>query len=431
MATPAQRRAATAVSDETVRFPDRPDDPFAAGVDRELREQIQLDAELGSSEPRYRLLFEFSPLPMLVYERATLRIVAANRALQSSHGYSHEELVSLTIRDLQPPEDVALLVDFLAANVDDPDVRFTEGHAGGSWRHRYKDGTLVDVEVISDNVVLGGRECRIAVINDVTERNRARAALAKMEHDASVELTSENEQLRELDALKDQFVSVVSHELRTPLTAICGYLEIVLGGEPGPLTAEQKRCLEIAEHSSDQLLRVVGDLLLIGKLEAGHLPLETIEVDLASMLEACVLAAQPAADAKQIRLRLTAAPVSPVAGDLGRLSQAIGNIISNAIKFTPEGKVDVRLHAEGDRAVIEVIDTGAGVPAHEVSHLFVPFFRASTATRQAIPGTGLGLSIAKEIVEAHGGEISLESNVGSGTSVRVELPFEVTVCPNP
>jgi hypothetical protein len=89
------------------------------------------------------------------------------------------------------------------------------------------------------------------------------------------------------------------------------------------------------------------------------------------------------------------------------------------------------LHAEGDRAVIEVIDTGAGVPAHEVSHLFVPFFRASTATRQAIPGTGLGLSIAKEIVEAHGGEISLESNVGSGTSVRVELPFEVTVCPNP
>jgi len=114
--------------------------------------------------------------------------------------------------------------------------------------------------------------------------------------------------------------------------------------------------------------------------------------------------------------------VPPITADGGRLTQAVGNIISNAIKFTHDGDVYVRLHTQGDRAIIEVLDTGTGVPKSEVDHLFVPFFRASTATTQAIPGTGLGLSIAKELVEAHGGAITVQSQEGSGTSFRVELP---------
>jgi PAS domain S-box-containing protein len=377
----------------------------------------RLDGELHSGESHYRLLFELSPLPMMVYERGTFRIVAVNKALVSNYGYTRKELLSLSIRDLHPPEDADLLVDVLASSPD-LQVRFR------SWRHRYRDGTVIDVEVTSENLVVAGRKCRIAVCNNVTGRNRANAARVKAAHDTSVELAKQNEQLRVLDALKDQFVSVVSHELRTPLTAIRGYLEIVLGGEPGPLTAEQKRFLEIAGSSSEQLLRVVGDLLLIGKLEAGHLALEISEVDLGALLDRCIIAAQPSADAQQIGLWLMQTPVPAVAGDPGRLAQALGNVISNGIKFTTEGHVEVRLHAEADRAVIEVVDSGAGVPANEVSHLFMPFYRASTATRQAIPGTGLGLSIAKEIIEAHGGTISLETKVGSGTSVRVELPFE-------
>jgi signal transduction histidine kinase len=219
---------------------------------------------------------------------------------------------------------------------------------------------------------------------------------------------------------------VVSHELRTPLTAIRGYLEIVLGGEPGPLTPEQQRCLEIVDASCKQLLRVVSDLLLIGKSEAGQLALEIAEVDLRALLAECVVAAKPSADAKLIELRLAdESAIEPIAGDYGRLSQAVANIISNAIKFTEVGHVDVRLLAEPERAVVEIADTGVGVPATEVDHLFVPFFRASTATREAIPGAGLGLSIAKEIIDAHGGRISLETQEGSGTSIRVELPMAV------
>jgi len=389
----------------------------------ELEGQLNsLNAELRASELHYRLLFELNPEPTLVYDLASLEIVSVNAALIVRYGYSREECASMMITDLLPPEEVSLLLDFLAARPNESQVGFTEGFAGRAWRHRYKDGTVIDVEVTSANLVVGVRDCRIAVYHNVTERNRAATERATMEHNFAIELASQNDRLRELDALKDQFVSVVSHELRTPLTAIRGYLEIVLGEEPGPLTEEQKRCLAIADASSEQLLRVVGDLLLIGKLEAGHLTLEIGEVDLASMLDACVIAARPAADAKQIGLRLIPTLVPLTAGDLGRLSQAVGNIISNAIKFTEDGQVEVRLHAEADQAVIEVVDTGTGVPANEVGHLFVPFFRATTATRQAIPGTGLGLSIAKEIIEAHGGSILLETEVGSGTSVRVVLP---------
>jgi PAS domain S-box-containing protein len=387
----------------------------------ELEAQLaQLNSELRASESHYRLLFELSPLPMLVYERGSCRIVAVNKALVSNYGYTRDEFLAMTIKDLHPPEEAGLLGEILASNPDDPQVR------SRSWRHLYRDGTLIDVEITSENLMMAGRDCRIAVCNNVTGRNQANTARVKAARDTSLELAKQNEQLRVLDALKDQFVSVVSHELRTPLTAIRGYLEIVLGGEPGPLTEEQKRFLEIAGQSSEQLLRVVGDLLLIGKLEAGHLALEIGEVDLGALLDRCIAAAQPSADAKQIGLWLRHTPVPPVAGDPGRLAQALGNVISNGIKFTTDGQVEVRLYAQADRAVIEVLDSGAGVPANEVSHLFVPFYRASTATRQAIPGTGLGLSIAKEIIEAHGGTISLETKVGSGTSVRVELPFGTT-----
>ncbi len=251
-----------------------------------------------------------------------------------------------------------------------------------------------------------------------------RKQLLKTEQEAGVELTSQNEQLREVDALKDRFISVVSHELRTPLTAIRGYLEIVLSEEPGPLNEDQKHFLEIVDFSSEALLRVVGDLLLVGKIEAGHLALELAEIDISSLLKACVVAERPVADAKRIGLRLADSAVPPIPGDRGRLSQAFGNIISNAIKFTENGHVDVRLHSEAECAVIDIVDTGAGIPAGEVDHLFVPFFRASTATKEAIPGTGLGLSIAKEIIEAHGGSIGVESEEGQGTAFRIELPTE-------
>jgi PAS domain S-box-containing protein len=392
----------------------------------------RLDERLRITEAQYQTLFELSPQPMAVFDRTTLAIVAVNDALVESYGYSRDDLALATIAELHVPGDRESLVAWLAVKVVRVDqgpqgVESAEREAANTWHHQHKDGAIVEVEAAGSNLTLDGRDCRIVSYHDVTDRNRTRQARAAIEREASQALRTQNDRLREIDAVKDRFVSVVSHELRTPLTAIRGYLEIVLGGEPGPVSDEQRHCLSIADSSCEQLLRVVGDLLLIGATGADRLGLELGEVDVAATLQACVVAAQPAADAKRIDLQFAPTPSVQIVGDGVRLSQALGNIISNAIKFTDSGRVAVSLSGQDGRALIEIADTGAGVPAGELAHLFEPFFRASTATKQAIPGTGLGLSITKEIIEAHGGSISVASEDGSGTSVRIDLP--VAACP--
>jgi signal transduction histidine kinase/CHASE3 domain sensor protein len=231
-------------------------------------------------------------------------------------------------------------------------------------------------------------------------------------------------QERELDRLKDEFVATVSHELRTPLTSMMGFVEMLRQGEAGALTSEQDRFLSIVQRSSERLQRLVGDLLFVARLDANGLQLQLDDVDLDDVLTEAVDSAAALARTREIDLVHDAEPMPPVAGDRERLGQVVGNLLSNALKFTPAGgRVVARVFPDGDRAVLEVEDTGIGIPEAEQERLFQRFFRSSTATAQAIPGTGLGLVITKAIAEAHGGEVSVRSSPGEGACFRVELPF--------
>jgi signal transduction histidine kinase len=237
-------------------------------------------------------------------------------------------------------------------------------------------------------------------------------------------LTDQNKRLRELDRLKDEFLSLVSHELRTPLTSIRGYLDLVLDEEAGELNPEQQRFLRAVERNSGRLLRLVGDLLFVAQADAGRLTLERAEVDVSALAADCVEGARPAADQKSIVLELATTQVPALVGDRGRLAQVLDNLVSNSLKFTPEGgRVEVRTGASNGRVMLEVEDSGIGIPAEEQPRLFERFFRAASATEQAIPGTGLGLAIVKAIVEAHGGDITVESRPHEGTTFRIELPL--------
>ena len=237
-------------------------------------------------------------------------------------------------------------------------------------------------------------------------------------------LSEQNDRLRELDRLKDEFVSLVSHELRTPLTSIRGYVELLLDDHWG-LSADQRRFLEIVDRNSARLLELVADLLFLAQIDAGKLAIEVATVDLNQVVEECVETSSPAADVRGIRLGAHLDPVPEIQGDRARLAQVLDNLVSNAVKFTPSGgRVDVRLRADGDAAVLEVKDSGLGIPEAEQAQLFERFFRSSTATAQAIPGTGLGLTITKAIVDRHGGLIEVESAEDLGTTVRVRLPRE-------
>ena len=238
------------------------------------------------------------------------------------------------------------------------------------------------------------------------------------------DIGSRNERLHELDRMKDDFVASVSHELRTPLTSIRGYVELLREGDAGELTDEQHQFVAIVERNADRLLRLVGDLLFVAQVEAGEITLEPGSTHVEELVREAVDAAQPAAAVKGIEIALDLDGLGEVYGDRARLAQVLDNLISNALKFTPPGgHVAVRTSRSADRGVIEVSDSGMGISEEDQSRLFKRFFRTASATDQAIQGTGLGLAIVKAIVEAHDGDITVESVEGEGTVFRVELPL--------
>jgi signal transduction histidine kinase/CHASE3 domain sensor protein len=233
---------------------------------------------------------------------------------------------------------------------------------------------------------------------------------------------------REAERMKDEFFALVSHELRTPLTSIIGYLELLRedgardGDDPG--AAQRAQFLTVVDRNARRLLRLVGDLLFVAQVEAGRLSLEEGDVELEAVAAESIEAARPRAAAGGVELELEAEPVPWVRGDRDRLAQAVDNLVSNAIKFTPDGgRVTVRLVREEDRAVIEVSDTGIGISDADMQRLFERFFRTQRATAAAIPGVGLGLTIAQAIVHGHDGQLAVQSAEGEGTTFRIDLPL--------
>jgi PAS domain S-box-containing protein len=226
---------------------------------------------------------------------------------------------------------------------------------------------------------------------------------------------------QEAERLKDEFVALVSHELRSPLTSILGYLELLADGR-GPLTGEQKQFVNVMRRNSSRLLRLVGDLLFIAQVGAGSLNLSLEELDLGSLARESSEAVRPEAEEKEIELIVSDESV-PFVGDRARVAQLLDNLVSNALKFTPQGgRVEIRSFRSNGHVVLEVADSGVGIPTEEQDRLFQRFFRASSATQHAIPGTGLGLAVTKTIADAHGAILGVESTEGQGTTFRVEFP---------
>jgi PAS domain S-box-containing protein len=228
---------------------------------------------------------------------------------------------------------------------------------------------------------------------------------------------------RDAQRLKQEFFGLISHELRTPLTSIIGYTELLADVESDNLSEQGRRFLEVIERNSRRELDLVGDLLLLTRITAGTFEIEVGSADLATLAAATVEEARPAAEEAAIALALDAPERLAIRGDQHRLAQVADNLVSNAIKFTPEGgRVIVRVRPEGEAAVLEVADSGIGVSQHDRARLFERMFRAAEADRRQIPGTGLGLTIAKAIIDAHQGSISVASEPGEGATFRVRLP---------
>ena len=237
-------------------------------------------------------------------------------------------------------------------------------------------------------------------------------------------------QLSELERLRAEFVGVASHELKTPINVILGYLELLQEGIYGELSPKQREVLDTLTRQAHTLTRLIKRLLDISRFEASGGKVDVRKVDLQKLLTTLESSFSVLAMQREIEFSVNHGDGLPrtVMWDEDRINEVLGNLISNAFKFTPRrGKVAIDVVPEDGRVSITVRDSGVGISEDQLPHIFDKFFQADNQAQAATKGTGLGLAIAKEIVEAHGGQISVESKVGHGTTFVVKLPIDPPV----
>ena len=272
----------------------------------------------------------------------------------------------------------------------------------------------------------------------------ARIHMATLE-EANRELTEKNRKLAELvdklqeaDRVKSNFLATVSHELRTPLTSVIGYSEMLLEGIAGPLNDEQRDYVRTVMEKGDQLLQLITGILDISRMEAGEMKIRKSPFDLAEVVRIALSTVTPNAHRKQVTLVAEVQEPLPAAfGDRDKTRQVILNLLGNAVKFTPDGgtaRIEVRAgslartqQTQGAPGLrIAVSDTGIGIPAEHFARVFDPFFQVDNTSTREYGGTGLGLSIVKRFVEAQGGQVWLDSELGKGTTFTFTIPLEET-----
>ncbi len=260
-----------------------------------------------------------------------------------------------------------------------------------------------------------------------------RVALVRSLEDTAAELAQlnaalerHNQEVESMALFQRDFVAAASHELRTPLTAVLGYLEEVLE-EPDQLADHHRAHLEVVQRNARRLESLVADLLVVNRIESGKLVVKPAPTPVHDLLEPVVEAFAASCQRKGVQLSVRAVgPLPQIMVDRERTEQVLGNLVSNAVKFTPPGgRIELRAAAVGDRVAISVSDSGIGIEPDELPRLFDRFFRSNSSVKLAVPGAGLGLSIAKAMVEAQGGRIAVTSTPGAGTTFTVDLPSTI------
>ena len=276
------------------------------------------------------------------------------------------------------------------------------------------------LETVVDSLVIAIQNARsVQVVRDLNTHLEQRV------NSATKELRATNRQLIELDTTKDEFVSMASHQLRTPLTSIKGYLSMVLEGDVGKITAEQRQLLDEAFTSSERMVHLISDFLNVSRLQTGKFMIDRKKTDLANVVSQEVESMKQIAESHGMTIRYRQPSVFPVLYiDDDKLRQVIMNFIDNAIYYSPDSRapIIVKLAVEDGYAVFRVVDKGMGVPVEVQRQLFTKFFRAENARKQRPDGTGIGLYLAKRVIDGHGGKLVFESAEGKGSTFGFRLP---------
>jgi PAS domain S-box-containing protein len=396
-----------------------PEKQLVYAVARDITQRRRTEEELRASEERYRKLFELNPQPAWIYDRETLRFLAVNRAAIEAYGYPRDEFLALTVCDICPAEDVPALRQRISSLQND--VR-----TASLWRHRKKDGSVIEVEITAYSLTFDGRDADFVIAVDITERKRAQAErekfMATLEK-ANRELELRNREVERATNMKSKFLASMSHELRTPLNAIVGFSDLLSDETPGPLNPKQKRFVTHIKQGSAHLLQLINDILDLSKIEAGLLELRCEDFQVKDALPEVLSTVRPLAMAKNLQIDEEWECDPTVYADRIRFKQILYNLLSNAVKFTPNyGRISVSCRQEEHMVGISVTDSGVGIRPEDHSMVFEEFRQVESGSPGAQQGTGLGLAITKRLVEQQGGNIALKSEIGKGSCFRFTLP---------
>lgn len=379
---------------------------FVATFNHMLQQIQDRDAALKASEEQYRLLFDGNPHPMWVFDPGTLAFLAVNEAAIRLYGYSREEFLAMTIKDIRPPEDVPRLLERLYV------LQGEKNRSAGMWRHRGKDGSLFDVEIDSSSIVLGAKPARLVLVTDVSDKKLLESQLL---------------QSQKMEAV-GRLAGGVAHDFSNLLGVISGYSELLgktmAAGDPGRKRLEQIR------QATDAATALTRQLLAFSRKEVIQpkvLDLNQVVWDIENMLERLI-------GEDVVLVAKTREGLGRVMADRGQIDQVLLNLAVNARDAMPKGghliietanvfldQAYAQSHADavpGPYVMLAVSDTGHGMDAATQSHIFEPFF----TTKEQGKGTGLGLATVFGIAKQNGGHVNVYSEPGKGASFKLYLP---------
>ena len=378
---------------------------------RESLEESQRQAEIAKDNAlklsAFGDILDQSQNEIYIFDALTFKFIHVNNGACENTGYSLDELKFKTPADISVNRKVAVLSEFLKP-LRDGSVKSLDF----SSEHQRKDGSVYPVEFHLENSWFGGRPVFAAVATDVTERRR----LEK-------ELRHSKEKAIAADKAKSEFLANMSHEIRTPMTAILGYSDLLLEEEISP--NEKHEVIQTIRRNGNHLLEIINDVLDLSKVESGKLEIERRRIKPMALLKDVVQLLGDRAKSQGNNLVMESKGHIPqtITTDPTRLKQALVNLVGNAIKFTTNGTIRVvaSCSRQDETMTFDVIDTGTGISRDQVSRIFKPFGQADSSTTRVHGGTGLGLSITKRIAGLLGGDVTVESVIGKGSTFSLTV----------
>lgn len=373
---------------------------------------MEADENPRYSEGQYQLLFERNPLPMWVYDPSTLRFLTVNEAAIRHYGYSRREFLGMTIKDIRPAEDVPALLADVKANRSTPTVTSV-------WRHRKKDGTLIDVEITSHEFQFGEHKTKLVLAKDITEQLHAEAQVCQLNEELEERVSVRTAELTAANKELEAFSYSVSHDLRAPLRAIIGYSQLVLEDYAVRLDAEGQRLLGVIAAEALRMSQLIDDLLTFSGLGRQRVQMTDVDMTALALSAFQSLIATHLPKAPQLNIKT----LPPARGDSAMLRQVFVNLLDNAIKFSrvrKDATIEIGGSCDQDQNVYYVKDNGVGFDEKYIAKLFGVFQRLHA--EEEFAGTGVGLALVQRIILRHGGKVWAESELGEGATFYFAIP---------